>query len=68
MKSATKSLNKFKAARQDASNWSLVDADNAEIARGTSKVFPTRLNTYDPHSFKDVSASYAAPVTSTHLN
>jgi len=68
LRSATKSLNKLKAARQEASNWSLLDLEIGTLARGSSKVFPTRLQTYDPHSFKNVNVTYGAPVTTSHHN
>lgn len=52
MYNATKSLNKLKTAREECSNWSLADQKLSSTARGTSKVFPSRVTTADPQTFR----------------
>lgn len=51
---ATKSLNKLKSARAECTGWSLADQKLSSTARGTSKVFPSRVTTADPQAFRGV--------------
>ena len=53
MYNATKSLNKLKTTREECSNWSLADQKLSSTARGTSKVFPSRVTTADPQTFRN---------------
>jgi hypothetical protein len=48
----TNSLSKFKNVRESTQNWTTIDLNLNCMSRGSSKVFPNRIQTSDPMSFK----------------